>query len=430
MPYSQFKQQVDAPQSPQTERLIPHIEALLKNALSYDYALDKTLSHYFRQNPSWGIRERNVIAETVFSVVRHQSCFEYWIKQAQVEKWRGYSLLGLASAQKNGVKIEIPFNLDELPIPPEIATQHSLPQWLYQGLETQWSKDCAIALTALNTSAALDLRANTLKTTRAKLLEQLNQYLAAKPAIAQIKVSATPFASNGIRSSQKFAINTLPMFTDGQVEVQDEGSQLIVELLAPKRGEIVVDFCAGAGGKTLAIGALMHNSGILYAFDTAEKRLAKLKPRLARSGLSNVHPVRISSERDARVKRLAKKCQRVLVDAPCSGVGTLRRNPDLKWRQTPATITALQHTQTAILEAAASLVKTQGVLLYATCSLLREENQDIVMTFLAQHPDFAIEPIGPWCAERGLISADPDFLQLTPWQHNTDGFFAALLRKN
>jgi 16S rRNA (cytosine967-C5)-methyltransferase len=196
------------------------------------------------------------------------------------------------------------------------------------------------------------------------------------------------FAAGHPPGGQAGAVET-SLFIDGSIEVQDEGSQLLGFLLQPKRGEMVADFCAGAGGKTLLLGALMRSQGRLYAFDVAERRLARLKPRLARSGLSNVHPVRIESERDIKIRRLAGKLDRVLVDAPCSGLGTLRRNPDLKWRQTPASVAELAAKQAAILAAAASLVKPGGRLVYATCSLLEEENEaHRRQAFLAQHPEF------------------------------------------
>lgn len=189
----------------------------------------------------------------------------------------------------------------------------------------------------------------------------------------------------------------MPLFKDGGVEVQDEGSQLLAQIVGAKRGEMVVDFCAGAGGKTLALGCAMRNTGRLYAFDVSDKRLAKMKPRLARSGLSNVHPIQIAHERDARIKRLAGKADRVLIDSPCSGLGTLRRNPDLKWRQTPETITEMAEKQHAILESAARLVKVGGRLVYATCSLLEDENDRIVGDFLKKGR--------PFCAGADVESA-------------------------
>jgi len=213
------------------------------------------------------------------------------------------------------------------------------------------------------------------------------------------------------------------------IEVQDEGSQLLALLTGARRGEMVCDFCAGAGGKTLALGAMMKNTGRLYAFDVAEKRLANLKPRLARSQLSNVQPQLIANENDIKVKRLAGKFDRVLVDAPCSGLGTLRRNPYLKWQQTPESVLALTAKQAAILASAARLVKTGGRLVYATCSLLPEENEAVVENFLAGHPDFALKPAAAVLAEQGVALEMGDYLRLDPEKHGTDGFFAAVLER-
>src|SRR5437868_6629595 len=196
---------------------------------------------------------------------------------------------------------------------------------------------------------------------------------------------------------------------------------------------MIVDFCAGAGGKTLALGAAMRSTGRLYAFDISERRLAKLKPRLARSGLSNVNPVLIDSEHDAKIKRLAGKIDRVLVDAPCSGLGTLRRNPDLKWRQSPQSVLELTAKQAAILESAARLVKVGGRVVYATCSVLEAENEGIVRGFLAAHPAFRLVPAAQVLAEQKItvpgLPEDAEMLALYPHLHQTDGFFAAVLER-
>jgi 16S rRNA (cytosine967-C5)-methyltransferase len=214
--------------------------------------------------------------------------------------------------------------------------------------------------------------------------------------------------------------------------VQDEGSQLLALLVDAHRGEMVVDFCAGAGGKTLALGAAMRSTGRLYAFDVSGHRLEALKPRLARSGLSNVHPAAIAHERDDRIKRLAGKIDRVLVDAPCSGLGTLRRNPDLKWRQSEKAVSELQAKQTAILQSAARMVKSGGRLVYATCSVLPLENEDIAQAFSQAHPDFVPLNVAEELARlkvdgaAGLCSGEGQFLRLWPHRHGTDGFFAAV----
>ena len=231
--------------------------------------------------------------------------------------------------------------------------RHNLPEWLAQPLLARLGEQQFWALAAsMNEQAPLDLRVNTLKTKR----EEAQAVLAA----AGIAAELTPFSPLGLRIHGKPALNKLELFTGGGVEVQDEGSQLLALLLDAKRSEMVVDFCAGAGGKTLALGASMRNTGRLYAFDTSGHRLASLKPRLARSGLSNIYPTQIAHERDERIKRLAGKIDRVLVDAPCSGLGTLRRNPDLKWRQSLHAVQELQLKQEAILASAARLLKSGG----------------------------------------------------------------------
>jgi 16S rRNA (cytosine967-C5)-methyltransferase len=225
----------------------------------------------------------------------------------------------------------------------------------------------------------------------------------------------------------KPAINRHELFLGGKVEVQDEGSQLLGYLLAPKRRDMVVDFCAGAGGKALMLGALMHSQGRIYAFDNSEKRLNNLKPRLKRSGLSNLFPQLIGNENDIKVKRLTGKIDRVLVDAPCSGLGTLRRNPDLKWRQSPQSINELKHKQAAILSSASRLLKPGGRLVYATCSFLPEENQEIVEHFLNDNPQFILLNCSELLAQQKIAVDTGVFLQLLPHVHGTDGFFAAAL---
>jgi 16S rRNA (cytosine967-C5)-methyltransferase len=298
----------------------------------------------------------------------------------------------------------------------------NLPKWLFDKFVAQFGEAETLALAdALNQPAPLDLRVNSIKATRDEVV--------AKLAEAPILAEPMPYAPLGLRVLKKPALQNLPLFKDGAIEVQDEGSQVLSQIVGAKRGEMVVDFCAGAGGKTLALGALMRNTGRLYAFDISEKRLAKLKPRMARSGLSNVHPVLIAHERDAKIKRLAGKIDRVLVDAPCSGLGTLRRNPDVKWRQKVEAIAEMQEKQASILAGAARLLKGGGRLVYATCSLLNEENDFIVEQFLAAHPDFVLVPMHKVLAEQKIELEMGDYLKLLPHKHQTDGFFAAVLER-
>jgi 16S rRNA (cytosine967-C5)-methyltransferase len=408
--------------------LMSHAEEVLEIVLRFEYPADAVASHYFRTHRELGHADRAFIAETVFAVLRHWRSLEArWGGWADARRLllgalvgvRGCNLREIEQLLRGKERDELAgFKACEVAaLPP--AVRADLPDWLYERLAAQFGEERVQTLArALNQSAPLDLRVNPLKRDREAVLAGLREAgIGAEPGVL------SPLA---IRLAGKPALNLHPFFKDGSFEVQDEGSQLLGYLLAPRRGEMVVDFCAGAGGKTLLLGALMRNTGRLYAFDVAEKRLANLKPRLARSGLSNVHPVRIEHERDARVKRLAGKADRVLVDAPCSGLGTLRRNPDLKWRQNPTAIAELGAKQASILAAAATLVKPGGHLVYATCSLLIEENDGVVDAFLAAHPEFSVLPAEGELARQGIAVAG-ERLRLLPDEHGSDGFFAALL---
>jgi 16S rRNA (cytosine967-C5)-methyltransferase len=309
--------------------------------------------------------------------------------------------------------------------------RHNLPDWLVQPLKDQLGADFWPLAESLNQGAGLDLRVNALNAKRADVQKELAQ--------AGIKALPTPYSPWGLRIAGKPTLNKLDVFTRGAFEVQDEGSQLLAMLLDARRGEMVVDFCAGAGGKTLAIGAAMRSTGRLYAFDTSAHRLDALKPRLARSGLSNVHPAAIAHERDERIKRLSGKIDRVLVDAPCSGLGTLRRNPDLKWRQTPQLVQEMAGKQAAILQGAARLLKPGGRLVYATCSLLVQENEAIAQAFTDANKEFTPLDAGAILSglkvegAASLCSGGDDgqrYLRLWPQRHQTDGFFAAVWQKS
>ncbi len=412
-----------------TPALFEHAEEALAQALRFEFPADGVLSHYFRENREIGHADRGFIAETVYAVLRRWRSLE-----ARCGGWADTRLLLLAA-----LVFDRGFNMRELDgllrgderemlskakgfdlTSQTVAVQADLPDWLYEKLALDYDTEMLLKITAsMNRQAPLDLRINPMKITREEAIERLNT--------DGITAVETPYSPLAIRLGTKPSLSQHPLFIDGSVEVQDEGSQILGLLLAPRRGELVVDFCAGAGGKTLLLGALMRNTGRLYAMDISEKRLGKLKPRLARSGLSNVHPVRIDNERDAKLKRLAGKADRVLVDAPCSGLGTLRRNPDLKWRQNEASILELTEKQATILNAAAKLVRPGGRLVYATCSLLRDENTTISEGFLANHPEFTLVPVQE-ILKQDLPMTGPT-LQLMPHIHGTDGFFAAVFER-
>jgi 16S rRNA (cytosine967-C5)-methyltransferase len=410
--------------------LTTHTEQVLREILRFTGPADGTLSRYFRENPRLGARERGVIAEGVYGLLRNKSVYTNFAESGSGAAMRRLALLGLADAvgadalgglsEEETAWLNRINEIDRSQLP--AALRANLPSWLFDLLVARHGEAKTLALAeALNTPAPLDLRVNSLKATRDEVIAAL----ASAPIIAE----PTPYAPLGVRIMKKPSIQNLPLFKEGVVEVQDEGSQLLALVLGARRGEMVVDFCAGAGGKTLALGASMRNTGRLYAFDVSAKRLAKMKPRVARSGLSNVHPIEIAHENDAKVKRLAGKVDRVLVDAPCTGLGTLRRNPDVKWRQTPASVAEMNLKQAAILASAARLLKPGGRLVYGTCSLLDEENEAIVAQFLASHADFTLVPMKEILAELKIPLEMGDYLKLQPDLHQTDGFFAAALER-
>ena len=401
--------------------------------LEFNQPADAALSGFFRAHRS-GVRDRAFIAETAYAVLRRKRLLERLAGASgrrpsprqlvllSLARVRGMSQRQLDPALLEGERewLEAIRRGEDPVMTP--AEQADLPDWLVERLLQRITPEALQVLArSLNSPAPLDLRVNAVKAERTAVIA----LLAADGIVAE----ACRYAPLGLRLKGKPALQKHPAFLDGSFEVQDEGSQLLSYLLAPRRGEMVVDFCAGAGGKTLALGALMRSTGRLYALDVSDKRLAKLKPRAARAGLSNVHPICIVSENDIRVKRLAGKADRVLVDAPCSGLGTLRRNPDLKWRQSPQSVAELTVKQAAILAAAARLVRPGGRLVYATCSILVEENEGIVDAFLAAHPEFRRLSAREILAGQGIAIECGEDMSLAPQTHGTDGFYAAVLER-
>jgi len=397
--------------------------------LKLDHPADAVVSRYFRDHRQLGPRERATLAETVYAVLRRKLQFDHFAPSGSGPRERRMAILGFAGPRdflKSALSDTEKTWLDACDAVSETDLlerhRHNLPEWLVQPLKDQVGADFWPLAESLLRPAPLDLRVNALADKREDVRKEL--------ARAGIQAQPTPYSPWGLRLDDKPALTRLEAFTRGAIEVQDEGSQILAALLDAHRGEMVVDFCAGAGGKTLALGACMRNTGRLYALDTSAHRLDALKPRLARSGLSNVHPAAIAHERDDRIKRLAGKIDRVLVDAPCSGLGTLRRNPDLKWRQSPEAVQEMATKQLAILRSAARMLKPGGRLVYATCSLLREENEAVAQAFGEQESGFQVLPAAQALAPLKLADPDAlcsgDFLRLWPHRHATDGFFAAV----
>lgn len=409
--------------------------SVLSEMLVFAAPSDATMSRFFRSNPNLGGQDRHMIAECVYGILRNKIRLEWVLGGPSnarslltaylvVVERRNLRECGdwFPETEKETFALCKSKKLAEAPM----YVRADLPEWVANELTTAGMDDAELlALGAgLQGAAALDLRVNSIKAKREQVAAELLD-------VGGIETTPTPYSPWGLRVTGKPAINKYRAFSEGRVEVQDEGSQLLGLLTGAKRGQMVVDFCAGAGGKTLLLGAMMNSSGRLYAFDVSEKRLNNFKPRLARSGLSNVNAQLISSENDQKIKRLVGKIDAVLVDAPCSGMGTVRRNPDLKFRQNPASVAELNAMQTSILASASRLVKSAGRLVYATCSLLPSENEAIVDAFLAANPDFKlVDAREIMAAEHVEIELAGPYLKLTPHRHHTDAFFAAVMQRD
>jgi len=411
---------------------------------------DDIVANYFRRHRFAGVKDRAAISQHIYLVLRRRAELDWWIERegrglsrdarhrllaalVLIEGWTPRAIAEacdgdrfrpapLALAERRFLDALSLEKIEHKEMPPPVRGNY--PAWLHSHLEAVFGHGLQREMAALSGTAALDLRTNLLK---------IDDREKARAALAREGVDAarTPLSPLGLRVFERIPLGTLESFRQGFLEVQDEGSQLAALLAEARPGMRVVDFCAGAGGKTLALAACMRNRGHLVACDIAAKRLERATERLRRAGASIVQRVPLSSARDKWVKRHAQGFDRVFVDAPCTGTGTWRRNPDAKWRLRPEDLTELVALQADILDSAARLVKPGGRLVYVTCSLLAEENEAQVAHFLASHPDFSLLPIGPvW---REAIGTEPpasrDMLRLTPARHGTDGFFVALLTR-
>ncbi len=406
-----------------TSALLAHAESALAELLTFSRPADQALSAYFRSHRNLGQQDRAFVAETVFAVLRRKRSLEAAAGSAAPHALaiaaliRVFGLSGRALEDRDAALATRIKSAQTGAFAQ--AVQADLPDWLWQRLSAEYDPAEAMGIArGLLNPAPLDLRVNLAKLSREEALARL-----------ELEAAPTPHSPAGIRLKGKPQINRHALFLDGSLEVQDEGSQLLAYLLAPRRGEMIADFCAGAGGKTLALSMLMQGSGRIYAMDVSEKRLRELAPRAARAGISNVHPIVLSGEGDIRAKRLAGKLDRVLVDAPCSGFGTLRRNPDLKWRHGEGAVAELAAKQSRILNAAAKLLKPGGRLVYATCSILSEENEAVADRFAVEHPEFKGLSCAELLATQRIVLATGERLRLWPHRHGTDGFFAAAFER-
>ena len=403
---------------------------------------DVVLTRFHRKRRFIGSKDRREISRQVYGVLRHEAQLVWWLEKAGYERSpRGMSLGGLVfldslSLSELGglfdgdVYCPIPLSTKEMdwvqahvgqPLlhadMPE-SVELNYPDWMQPALRDLFGDQLAEAMVALNAEATVDLRVNTLKATRQQVMAALSHQ--------EMKPVPTPFAAEGVRLKKRGALIAMQAYRDGWFEIQDEGSQLVAHLVRAQPGEIGIDFCAGAGGKTLALSAHMKNRGRILAWDIAAARLKQMTPRLARAGVSNVQTRLLKSAWDSSLVKHAVSADWVLLDVPCSGTGMWRRSPDLKRRTSIQDLEKVAEQQRQIADSAARLVKPGGRLVYATCSILQQENEDQVDRFLAVHPEFAVQPVGLPTAK----DETAPYLKLFPHQHETDGFFGAVLVKD
>ncbi|WP_348933893.1 RsmB/NOP family class I SAM-dependent RNA methyltransferase [Aquabacter sp. CN5-332] len=405
---------------------------------------DAVVSAWFRARRYIGDRDRGHISDLLYALLRHHARLGWWLaKHGRQDVPRNRLLAWLVlDGGKTRDQVHGLFNggkfapavlmdherallvklqgctIDHPAMPDEVRLE--CPSWALDPLRRRFQDSFGREMAALLATAPLDLRVNPLKSTREAALRALRDL--------GLRAEASRMAPFGIRVKERPSLASLPMLRNGEVEIQDEGSQLVAMLVDARPGERVVDFCAGAGGKTLAIAAQMANKGHVIACDVSDSRLKRSAERFRRAGLHNIETRPLASERDRWVKRHKGSFDRVLVDAPCSGTGTWRRNPDARWRTLGPGLDNLLPLQAGILASAARLVKPGGRLVYATCSMLPQENEAQVAAFLAAHPAFRAVPLRE-AAPQFTDSAHPDHLSLTPARHDTDGFFAAVMQR-
>jgi 16S rRNA (cytosine967-C5)-methyltransferase len=405
---------------------------------------DAVVSEWFRTRRYIGDRDRGPISDLLYALLRHHARLGWWLEKHGREASPRNRLLAwlVLDGRKTGHQLKDLFNgerfapavltdqersllakltgqaIDDPAMPEEVRVE--CPAWAIDPLRRRFGGSFQREMSALLTAAPLDLRVNPLRSTRETMLRALRDL--------GLQAEACRMAPHGIRVKERPSLSSLPMLKTGEVEIQDEGSQLVATLVDARPGERVVDFCAGAGGKTLAIATQMENRGHVIACDILDNRLKRSAERFRRAGLHNIETRVLSSEKDRWVKRHKGGFDRVLVDAPCSGTGTWRRNPDARWRALGSGLDNLLPLQASILASAARLVKPGGRLVYATCSMLHEENEEQVAAFLAAHPAFRVVPLRE-AAPQLTDSAHPEYLSLTPARNDTDGFFAAVMQR-
>jgi 16S rRNA (cytosine967-C5)-methyltransferase len=404
---------------------------------------DAMANAFFRDRRFIGSGDRRAVSERVWAVMRTRRRLAWWLERigeaptprllvAVSLLLEGWTLDGVKQSFSGGqfgpthltageaaALKRVEGHTLEHPQMPE-AVRLEVPDWVVPHLRRRFGDAVDAEMAAMGEPASLDLRVNLLKGTREQALAAL--------AAEGIAAEPTPLSPWGLRAEGRRLVTSGPAFQSGLVEIQDEGSQLVALMVGANPGMRVADWCAGAGGKTLALAMTMANKGQIVACDVSEPRLEGAVRRLRRAGVHNVERHLIAAG-DKWAKRRAESFDRVLVDAPCTGTGTWRRNPDARLRLAERDLAELVPKQASILEAASRLVRKGGRLVYATCSVLVEENEAQVQAFLAGHPEFSIVPLARAWAGAGGPPGEGDFLSLTPRTHGTDGFFTAVLER-
>jgi len=416
---------------------------------------DRALDFLLRREKRLYASERRAVAEAVYGLLRSEGRLDYLLESglgakvhdlsASAKRALSYQALRVMNErirparalQEGGLAASLLPGLEACAAPDEaiarlsedparlLEVKESLPPWIADLFLQQFGEEEAFALAAtMNERAPLTIRTNLLRTDREGLRERL--------AAEGVEAQPTPYAETGLWVEGRRNLFQLPSFREGLFEIQDEGSQLLARLLDPRPGWLVVDACAGAGGKTLALAAMMKNRGRLVALDTDERRLAMLGPRARRAQVHNWEAQLIPEDGlpQRLLTKLEGKADAVLIDAPCTGLGVLRRNPDARYRLDPGSVARFAALQETLLLRYAALAKPGGRVVYATCSVAAEENEGVVEAVLAKNPELELVPpsvtLGEELAER--LGARR-YLKLLPHRHGTDGFFAALLQR-
>jgi 16S rRNA (cytosine967-C5)-methyltransferase len=427
------------------------LDLFAKTRIDWGFASDR-IAETFRRERRLHSSERREVAETLYGMIRQMRRLDHALAVAnshippgprrELARYVAYRVLhdGWSTEQAKQIVADVEWSLvrqiddvtrRERDAVLRFGLLHSLPDWLSRRFISQFGDDADRLAQALNERAPLTVRANRMMGTREALAEKLR-------AESAIETTPTKWAADGLTLETRVNVFGLKAFQDGLFEVQDEASQLVAELCAPPVRGTVVDACAGAGGKTLALGALMEGKGRLIAIDIGGRKLEELRKRARRAGIHNVQAIETEETSwPDQVLALAGKIDRVLVDAPCSGIGALRRNPEARWRLQESDLGRLRVQQESLFARALELVGEGGRVVYATCTILDEENEQVVQRVLAkaEHKEpGAWERVGPvevFGRQRGAAFASKNgaALEMLPHVHGTDGFFAAVVRR-